>query len=132
MGTYRSTRIDEIEAIYGGGFRKARAALGVTSFGMQIIEMPPNFDGYPEHDHSADGQEEVYVVLRGGGVLHIDGEQVAIDPETLVSVQPGTMRKLVPGDQGIRVLVLGGVAGSAYAVHEFTELGAPDPSAAAS
>ena len=127
MGEYRSARIDEIEAIFGGGFRRARSALGISSFGMQIIELPPNADGYPEHDHSEDGQEEVYVTLRGSGVIVIDGERVALDPETLVSVQPGTKRKLLPGDEGMRVLVLGGVAGSAYEVKGFTELGEPDP-----
>src|ERR1700744_5014773 len=56
-------RIDEMEAIYGGAFKRARAELGVESFGMQVIEMPPGSELYPEHDHAGDGQEEVYVVL---------------------------------------------------------------------
>ena len=45
--------------------------LGVTSFGMQILELPPNLEGYPEHDHAQGGQEEVYVVLRGAGEIEI-------------------------------------------------------------
>ena len=51
-------RIDEMEAIYGGAYKRARAELGVTAFGMQVIDFPPNFEGYPEHDHGTDGQEE--------------------------------------------------------------------------
>jgi len=31
-------RIDEMEAIYGGAYKRARAELGVTSFGMQVID----------------------------------------------------------------------------------------------
>ena len=57
MSTYDVKRIDEMETAYGGAMRLARAALGVTSFGMQVEEFPPNFDQYPEHSHSEDGQE---------------------------------------------------------------------------
>ncbi|TMK24334.1 MAG: cupin domain-containing protein, partial [Actinobacteria bacterium] len=65
MSAYTLKRIDEMETAFGGGMRLARAELGVASFGMQVEEFPPNFDQYPEHSHSEDGQEEVYVVLRG-------------------------------------------------------------------
>src|SRR5277367_6459622 len=54
-----------MEAILGGVFRRARASLGVTSFGMQLLELPPNGgDSYLNHDHDHDSQEEVYVLLR--------------------------------------------------------------------
>ena len=59
-------RLDEFEAIFGGGFRRVRAGLGVTSFGIAVMEIPPNFKMYPEHDQSHDGQEEVYTALSGG------------------------------------------------------------------
>ncbi|HEX2311261.1 MAG TPA: hypothetical protein VHH91_11130, partial [Vicinamibacterales bacterium] len=64
MADYAVRRIDDMEAIVYGTFKKARAELGVTSFGIQVIDFPPNVDGYPEHDHSQDGQEEVYVTMR--------------------------------------------------------------------
>ena len=127
MADYAVRRIDDMEAIVQGSFKKARAELGITSFGIQVIDFPPNVDGYPEHDHSQDGQEEVYVTMRGDGQIDIEGERIAMDPETMVRVSPGTMRKLYPGDDGMRVLVVGGVPGEAYAVRNFTELGAPDP-----
>ena len=116
-----------MEAIVRGSFKKARAELGITSFGLQVIDFPPNVDGYPEHDHSQDGQEEVYVAMRGDGEIDIEGERIALDPETMVRVSAGTKRKLYPGDAGMRVLVVGGVPGKAYVVRDFTELGAPDP-----
>ena len=118
-------RIDELEAIYGGSFKRARAELGVSSFGMQILDLPPSVTGYPEHDHGKDGQEEVYIVLRGSADMDIDGEHVTIDPDTLVRVAAGTKRKVVPGDQGARLLVIGGTPGQVYEAPAVTELGRP-------
>lgn len=131
MADYTVKRIDDMEGVYGGAFKRARAELGVSAWGMQVIDMPPNADQYPEHSHEEDGQEEVYVILRGGGEIEIEGERFSIDPETMVRVAPGTSRKLWPGPEGMRVLVLGGVPGSAYVASDITKLGAPDPLAQA-
>ena len=57
---------------FGGGFIKARAELGVSSFGMQVIAMPPNFSDYPEHDHGEDGAGRG---LRGARRLRHDGNR---------------------------------------------------------
>jgi len=68
-------RIEDTEAAFGGAFLLARASLGVTSFGMQVLNLPPEWSG-PEHahhgmtgemEHANDGQEEVYVPLEGLG-----------------------------------------------------------------
>ena len=120
-------KISEMEAAFGGGMRRARAELGVNSFGMQIEEFPPNFDQYPDHSHSDDGQEEVYVVLRGTAEIEVEGERFALDPETIVRVGPGVSRRIFAGPEGVRVLALGGVAGKAYEPPEFSKLGAADP-----
>jgi mannose-6-phosphate isomerase-like protein (cupin superfamily) len=129
VADYALKRIDEFEGIYGGGFKRARAELGVSSFGMQILDFPPNADQYPEHDHSVDGQEEVYVVLRGEADVEIDGERFHLDPDTILRVSAGTKRKIVTGDQPARILALGGVPGQPYEPGEITQLGGPDPSA---
>jgi mannose-6-phosphate isomerase-like protein (cupin superfamily) len=128
---YTVKRIDEMEAIYNGSFRRAGAELGVESFGLQVFDMPANFDSYPEHDHSEDGQEEVYVVLSGGGEVEIDGERVAVDRERIVRIPAGTKRRLLPGPEGMRVLALGGVPGKLYERPDPFKLGAPDPTVAA-
>jgi len=126
MSDYTAKKIDEVEALYGGGFLRLRAALGVSSFGMQIINLPPNFDGHPEHDHVGTGQEEVYLALGGFGELKVDDERIPIDPETVVRVGPASRRKLCAGPEGLRVLALGGVPDAAYRPPHFTELGASD------
>ena len=122
-------KIDEMEAVYGGAFKRARAELGVESFGMQIIDLPPNYDGYPEHDHEQDGQEEVYVALRGGGEIEIEGERFPFDPDHIARVGSGVKRKVWPGDEGVRVLIVGGVPGGPYDAPEISKLGVPDPMA---
>ena len=127
MSDFRVVKIDDMEAIAFGTFRRARAELDVTAFGLQILDLPPNLDAYPEHDHAEDGQEEVYFVLRGSGEVEIDGERVPIDPDTAVSIKAGTRRKLWPGPDGLRVIAIGGKPGAIYEGKDFSELGAPDP-----
>lgn len=129
MAGHAVKRIDEMEAIYGGAFKRARAELGVKSFGIQIIDMPPGFDGYPEHDHSQDGQEEVYLALRGGGEIEIEGERSPLDQDHMVRVGPGVKRKVWPGPEGVRLLIVGGVPGGPYEAPSISELGEPDPMA---
>ncbi len=127
MAEYTVTKIDDIEGIYGGAFKRARSTLGVTSFGMQVLDLPPNSDAYPEHDHASDGQEEVYATLRGGGEIEIDGQRHPIDSDHLVSVKAGTKRKVFSGPDGVRLLIVGGCPGAVYEVKDFTEVGQPDP-----
>jgi mannose-6-phosphate isomerase-like protein (cupin superfamily) len=129
MSTHAVKKIDEMEAVYLGAFKRARAELGVESFGMQIIDLPPNYDGYPEHDHAEDGQEEVFLALRGQAEIEIAGERFPLDADHVARVASGTMRKVWPGDDGIRLLVLGGIPGQAYEPPEISMLGEPDPMA---
>ncbi|MFP5388579.1 MAG: hypothetical protein ACLGG5_04690 [Thermoleophilia bacterium] len=129
MAGHAVKKIDDMEAVYGGAFKRARAELGVESFGMQVIDMPANFDGYPEHDHAEDGQEEVFVALRGGGEIEIEGERYPLDPDHIARVASGVKRKVWPGEQGIRMLIVGGVPGGTYEAPEISRLGAPDPMA---
>jgi len=129
MSDYAVRKIDEMEAVYGGAFKRARAELGVEAFGMQIIDMPANFEGYPEHDHAEDGQEEVFIALRGGGEIEIAGERFPLDADHVARVASGTKRKVWPSADGIRLLVIGGKPGDVYDAPEVSRLGAPDPMA---
>ncbi|MEK6326683.1 MAG: hypothetical protein AABM66_04040 [Actinomycetota bacterium] len=127
MADYAVKRIDDMEAIYAGAFKRARAELGIQSFGMQVIDLPAKADQYPEHDHSGDGQEEVYVALRGSGDVEIEGTRYPLDPETMVRVSAGTTRKVWAGEEGLRVLAIGGCPDKVYEPPEVSKLGAPDP-----
>jgi uncharacterized cupin superfamily protein len=127
MSSYTVKRIDEMEAVFRGAFKRARAELGIESFGIQVMDLPPNLEQFPEHDHAEDGQEEVYLALRGAGEIEIAGERHPLDPETMVRVGPGVKRKLWPGGDGLRVLAVGGRPGQPYDAPDLSKLGEPDP-----
>ncbi len=124
MPDYTAKKISEMQAGFGGGFVKARAELGVTAFGFQVIQLPPNFSDYPEHDHAESGQEEVYLPLNGSGWMDVEGERVELDTETLVRVAAEPRRKVYSGPEGLRMLVIGGCPGEAYKISPGTELDA--------
>ena len=120
-------RIEDFEAIFHGGFRRVRAGLGVTSFGVAVMDFPANYRDYPEHDQVHDNQEEVYTVLAGRATLSVGGENHELVPGVWARVGPAEKRKIVTGDETARVLAIGGSPGRAYVPPEFTEEGAPDP-----
>ena len=132
MADVTLTKIDEMEAIDGFfegiKFHKAAAGLDVSSFGMAIIDLASGAGDYPEHDHSPEGiggqmfakrpeqlgQEEVYIALKGSGTLEAGGEQYPIDADHIARVGPEVMRKVTPGPEGIRLLVIGATPGEPY------------------
>jgi uncharacterized cupin superfamily protein len=119
--------LEDFEAIFGGGMRRVRAGLGVCSFGIQVIELPPGFDMYPEHDHSHDEQEEVYTALSGSADLQVGDESHLLEPGVFARVGPGQKRKLVTGAEGVRLLCIGGAPGRAYEPPTWTEEGGAVP-----
>jgi hypothetical protein len=122
--------IDEMDAIYGGLARRARAELGVSAWGMQVFTLPPDWDGYPNHNHSAGAfdpnQEEVYIPLSGGATLVADGAEYELRPGVMARVGPDQLRQIVPGPEGIRFVAIGGAPGS-FAAGRWTEIGADPP-----
>jgi hypothetical protein len=124
MADYTAKRIEEMETGFGGGFVKARAELGVTAFGMQVIQLPPEYSEYPEHDHAESGQEEVFLAIGGSGWIEIEGQRVDLDGKTFVRVGPEAKRKVYAGPDGLRLLAIGGAPGEPYKIVPLTELGA--------
>jgi len=125
---------EEMEPIYDGIARRARAALGVSAFGMQVMTLPADWDGYPNHRHDlsvADAnQEEVYIPLEGSATLVAGDQRVELRPGMMVRVGPEQYRRIVPGPDGVRFVALGGVPGS-FSPSPWTELGGPRPVPAA-
>ena len=116
--------LDPIDFLTGFTFRRVGAELGVTPFGMSIIDMPAETTAYPAHDHSSEGpgnppaqqlgQEEVYVALRGSAEVEIDGVRYPLDADHVIRVGPTARRKILPGPHGLRLLALSGKPGEAY------------------
>lgn len=101
-------------AIPGIAFRPIRGALGVSAWGMNVLDLAPHAEGYPEHDHTADGQEEVYLVLEGEVVLLAGGAEHVLSAGHCARVEPGVRRKLVTRERSARILALGGTPGRAF------------------
>jgi mannose-6-phosphate isomerase-like protein (cupin superfamily) len=81
---------------------------------MNVLEIDAGCTAYPEHDHVKDGQEDVYVVLRGSATLDVGDEKIPLSVGNLVRVGPSQRRKILPGPEGIAVLAIGGTPGQPY------------------
>ncbi len=103
MADYTVKRLEEFEAVFGGGFRRVRAGLGVTSFGLAVMDFPPNFEHYPVHTQQHDSQEEVYTVLSGRATLEIGDESIELEPGVWVRVGPSETRRLSTGAESASV-----------------------------
>jgi uncharacterized cupin superfamily protein len=118
-------RVEDFDSPNGGGFCRARAGLGVTAFGMQVEQFPPNFEHHPEHDHVEDGQEEVYTALSGSATLHVGGKEFKLEPGVFARVAPSATRKITTGAEPVQLLAIGGTPGAVYVAPPFSEAGAP-------
>jgi mannose-6-phosphate isomerase-like protein (cupin superfamily) len=114
MAVFTLKRIDDLASINHGAVKLAGDGLGVRSFGLQVLDLPARFEGYPAHDHRDDGQEEVYLVLDGAAEFEIDGDRVHAEAGTMVRVDPVATRKLMPAADGVRVVAIGCALGRAY------------------
>jgi hypothetical protein len=124
-------RLDEMESFYGGMVMRARAELGVTSWGMQVFNVPAGFDQYPNHHHGDGavdpGQEELYIPLAGSGELSLNGDTYRLEPGVWARVGISQLRGIVPGGDGLQCLVVGGTPGRVFVPPTWTELGAAPP-----
>lgn len=106
--------LDDFPAFGRGTFIRVREGLGVSSFGINVERWPPNSPHYPEHDELTVGQEEVYTALEGSATLVVDDERHELRPGVFARVGPAARRKVLPGEEGVVLLCLGGIPGGAY------------------
>ncbi|HEX6459391.1 MAG TPA: cupin domain-containing protein [Thermoleophilaceae bacterium] len=94
----------------GPGFRKIRAPLGVTAFGVNAVVIPP---GIESGRHFHDEQEELYFVHQGRlEFVFNDGERHTLGPGGLAKVDPRTVRQLRNvGDTDAIYICVGGKDG---------------------
>lgn len=118
---YSGLRYDDMPGLWDGFARLVRPALGISAFGANVMNLPPDY-ATKAHDERDSGQEELYVALAGSGAVVVgeDGERLELDPERAVRVGPETTRTLVSGAEGMRVLIVGGTPGQPYVPPEWS------------
>ena len=105
--THAFGSVDELGEGYG--FRKVRRALGVDAFGVNVIVMPPHYEGF---HHYHDEQDELYFVHAGTARVEVDGEDRLLGPGGLVHVTATTPRRVSSaGDEDLVLLVVGAKGG---------------------
>jgi mannose-6-phosphate isomerase-like protein (cupin superfamily) len=117
--SYRIAIIDDLQDIpyrQDTHMRPVRHHLGITAFGTNAWTAANEGDRLlPEHRED-EGNEELYVVLRGRARFEIDGESLDATAGTLVFVEPESDRTAFAEDAGTTVLAIGSRVGQPYEV----------------
>lgn len=109
---YSVVNVDDIAgAGPGRAVRFVRRELGAEAFGINWFELGPDAEGH-EHDETRSGQEEVSVVVRGGGHWRIDGAEVPVRVGSFVRFDPESIRCPVAGPDGMTFVSVGSRRGS--------------------
>jgi uncharacterized cupin superfamily protein len=104
--------VDEFER--SGGWALARRGLGLSAFGMNVVDIEPGA-GIPEHDEVDRDQEEVFVVIEGSPSLVVDGREIEMPAGTFARLDPGLRRTVVNhGDDVATVLIVSAPRTSGY------------------
>jgi len=104
---YSVVNVDEIEpGGPTGSVRFVRRELGVEAFGVNWFEIPANAEGY-EHDEATSRQEEIAIVVEGGGHWRVDGEDVPVRRGTVIRFDPDATRQPFAGPEGLTFVAIG-------------------------
>jgi len=85
--------------------RFARTDLELDRSGISYQALAPGFRVPFGHKHAT--QEEIYVVVRGGGRMKLDDEVVELRQWDAVRVPADTMRGIEAGDDGLELIAFG-------------------------
>jgi uncharacterized cupin superfamily protein len=104
---------DEVEAEpserenHRGRWRKLGGKAGARRTGLNLIELDPGQTASPQHCHSA--EEEIFVVLDGGGTLLLGDDEHPVRRFDVVARPPGTCiaHAFRAGESGLTFLAYG-------------------------
>ena len=104
---------EDLERAYGK-WVLVRRSLGVTSFGMNTVELPPG-ESIPEHDESDRNQEEVFLVLDGDAVVVVEGVDHPLRTGSFARLDPSLRRTVRNDTEAVaRVLIISAPVASGY------------------
>jgi mannose-6-phosphate isomerase-like protein (cupin superfamily) len=85
--------------------RFGRTPLGGETLGLSLMKLEPNFRIPFGYKH--EGQEEVYVVVRGSARIKVEDEVVEVGEWDAIRFDKDTMRNVEAGPEGVEYLAFG-------------------------
>lgn len=115
--TFAIVHRDDLERT--GNWSLVRRTLGLSSFGANLVEIPPG-ESIPEHDETGRDQEELFVVVSGSPVLVVDGADHPAPAMTFARLDPRHRRTVRnDGDRPAVVLIVSAPTTSGYTPMEW-------------
>jgi mannose-6-phosphate isomerase-like protein (cupin superfamily) len=111
--SYAVRAVDDLPQLWDGAVKLVRAGMGISAFGVNILDLPPDYTT-ESHDEADTGQQELYVALRGSGRVLVGDRALTLDEEQLVRVDAGVERVLSSDGDGLRVLCVGSTPNAPY------------------
>lgn len=115
IGGLENILTNDFNGVYGKHF--TRNELGLTGCEVSINCIQAGKGVAFVHSHKKN--EEVYIVLRGNGLFHVDGEEFPVQEGSLIRVAPAGERALKAGSDDMYYICIQAEAGSLTgATHE--------------
>jgi uncharacterized cupin superfamily protein len=112
VADYAKKNLREVEdAAVKHGFSETQMArfaggdLGCEKIGLALEGVKPGRRQAFGHRHEED--EEVYVIIQGGGRMRLGEEEIEVAPMDAIRVAPGVMRGFEAGPEGLELLAFG-------------------------
>ncbi len=112
MGDYTKKNLRDVEdAAVKHGFSETQMArfagsdLGCERIGLALEGVKPGRRQAFGHRHEED--EEVYVVIEGGGRMRLGEDVIEVGPMDAIRVAPGVTRAFEAGPDGLELLAFG-------------------------
>ena len=80
--------------------------LSLKALGLSVARLPAGKGYTIMHQHKE--QEEVYMVLSGRGIMHIDGEDISLQEGDFINVVPESKRALKAADNSDLIFICAG------------------------
>lgn len=101
---YNKVNYETTEA--NSGMHFLRDPLDCEDHGVTVVDAEPGWEG-PEHEHSENDHEEVYLLVDGEATITIDGEDVPVEAGDAVRIPPGATRQITNGETHSQFVLTG-------------------------
>ncbi|MFB6152832.1 MAG: cupin domain-containing protein [Halodesulfurarchaeum sp.] len=107
---YQTASTDDVESVIDpewGGMWFLKDPLETDEVGVTVMELEPGGKG-KEHDHTHDGQEEVYLCIQGTVEVDLESETVPLAPDEAIRLDAAETRQIHNrGDKRAKLVLVG-------------------------